>query len=53
MLVAGAVAAAQMMDPSTGMMVDAATDPFDTAAVMSGQPGNVGTELRCIGDASR
>jgi len=39
----GRVAGAQMMDPSTGMTVDA-TDTFDVAAVMSGQPGNPGTE---------
>jgi hypothetical protein len=38
------VAAAQMLDPSTGMTVDEATDPFDAAAVMSGQPGNAATE---------
>ncbi len=41
--VGGRLAGAQMLDPSTGMMVDA-TDTFDTAAVMSGQPGNIGTE---------
>jgi Chitobiase/beta-hexosaminidase C-terminal domain len=42
--VGGRRASAQILDPSTGMMVDMATDPFDAAAVMSGQPGNVGTE---------
>ena len=40
----GRLAGAQIVDPSTGMTVDMATDPFDAAAVMSGQPGNVGTE---------
>jgi hypothetical protein len=38
------VAAAQVIDPSTGIMVDAATDPMDFSAIMSGQPTNVGLE---------
>ncbi|HSY34210.1 MAG TPA: chitobiase/beta-hexosaminidase C-terminal domain-containing protein [Acidobacteriaceae bacterium] len=44
MLMGARGAAAQMMDSSTGMMVDAATDPVDFALVASGQPGNVGME---------
>jgi hypothetical protein len=44
-LAAGATAArAQLIDPSTGITVDAATDPMDFSAVASGQPGNIGTE---------
>jgi len=35
---------AQLVDPSTGIMVDAATDPMDFSAVASGQPGNFGME---------
>jgi hypothetical protein len=46
MMAAGAVAMrAQMIDPTTGVMVDAGTDPSDFAAVASGQPGNIGMEL--------
>lgn len=36
---------AQIIDPTTGVMVDAATDPSDFAAVASGQAGNIGMEL--------
>ncbi len=44
-LAAGVSAArAQLVDPSTGVMVDAASDPMDFSAVASGQPGNFGTE---------
>ena len=38
-------ATAQLIDPSTGVMVDAASDPMDFSAVASGQPGNIGMEL--------
>jgi hypothetical protein len=44
MVVGARVSAAQVVDPSTGMMVDAATDPMDFSAIMSGQPTNVGLE---------
>lgn len=45
MMMAGArMVAAQVIDPSTGMMVDASTDPMDFSAIMSGQPTNVGME---------
>lgn len=44
MLMGARVAAAQLVDPSTGIMVDAATDPMDFSAVASGQPGNFGME---------
>ena len=39
-----AMARAQLVDPSTGVTVNAATDPMDFSAVASGQPGNIGTE---------
>lgn len=45
MLAGSGVASAQLIDPSTGVMVDATTDPMDFSAVASGQPGNVGTEM--------
>jgi hypothetical protein len=45
MLAGSAVASAQLIDPTTGVMVDPTTDPVDFAAVASGQPGNVGMEL--------
>lgn len=45
MLAASGVASAQMVDPSTGVMVDPTTDPSDFSAVASGQPGNIGMEL--------
>jgi hypothetical protein len=51
MLVGAHGAAAQMVDPSTGMMVDAATDPMDFSAIMSGQPGNVGMEAMMSANA--
>ena len=38
------MARAQLIDPSTGVTVNAATDPMDFSAVASGQPGNIGTE---------
>jgi len=44
-LIAGVGAAgAQIVDPSTGFTVDAATDPVDFVDVVTGQPGNVGME---------
>jgi hypothetical protein len=45
MLAGSAVASAQMIDPSTGVMVDSTTDPMDFATVAAGQPGNIGMEL--------
>ena len=45
MVVVGRVAGAQLLDPSTGVMVDATSDPMDFSAVASGQPGNIGMEL--------
>jgi hypothetical protein len=45
MLAGSAVASAQLIDPTTGVMVDPTTDPVDFAAVASGQPGNVGMEM--------
>jgi hypothetical protein len=45
MLAGNAVASAQMIDPSTGVMVDPTTDPADFASVAAGQPGNPGTEF--------
>ncbi len=44
MAVGGRLAGAQIIDPSTGMTVDAATDPMDFSAIMSGQPTNFGME---------
>src|SRR5580704_7804492 len=38
-------ASAQLIDPSTGITVNAATDPMDFSAVASGQPGNIGMEM--------
>jgi len=38
-------ASAQLLDTSTGMLVDPGTDPADYSAVMSGQPGNFTMEL--------
>jgi hypothetical protein len=43
-MVGAGVSAAQIVDPSTGMMVDASTDPMDFSAIMSGQATNVGLE---------
>jgi hypothetical protein len=45
LLAGSAAASAQMIDPSTGVMVDPTTDPADFATVASGQPGNIGMEL--------
>jgi hypothetical protein len=45
MLVGSGVASAQLVDPTTGVMVDPTTDPMDYAAVAAGQPGNVGMEM--------
>jgi hypothetical protein len=46
LMLAGSVAAgAQIIDPTTGVMVDPTTDPMDFSAVASGQPGNIGMEL--------
>lgn len=45
MLAASAVASAQIIDPTTGVVVDPTTDPMDFVAVASGQPGNVGMEM--------
>ena len=39
------VARAQLVDPTTGVMVNATSDPADFAAVAGGKPGNIGTEL--------
>jgi hypothetical protein len=44
MLMGFRAAGAQLVDPSTGSMVDAATDPMDFSAIASGQPGNFGME---------
>ena len=51
MAVGAGVSVAQMVDPSTGMMVDAATDPMDFSAIMSGQPTNVGLEAALSANA--
>jgi len=51
MLVGAGVSAAQMVDPSTGIVVDAATDPMDFSAIMSGQPTNVGLEAALSANA--
>ncbi|MGA8938183.1 MAG: chitobiase/beta-hexosaminidase C-terminal domain-containing protein [Acidobacteriaceae bacterium] len=45
------LAGAQMIDPSTGIMVDAATDPMDFSAIMSGQPTNFGLEAALSANA--
>ena len=45
MLAGTGVASAQLIDPTTGVMVDPTTDPGDFAAVAAGQPGNIGMEL--------
>jgi hypothetical protein len=45
MLVGAQWAPAQLIDPSTGVMVDEASDPMDFSAIASGQPGNIGMEL--------
>jgi hypothetical protein len=37
-------ATAQVLDPTTGIMVSPTSDPFDYANVAAGQPGNIGTE---------
>jgi hypothetical protein len=39
------MAGAQIIDGSTGQMVDASTDPMDFSLVASGQPGNIGSEI--------
>ena len=44
MLMAGGVASAQFVDPSTGIPVDPTTDPMDYVNAMSGQPTNIGME---------
>jgi type II secretory pathway pseudopilin PulG len=36
---------AQIVDPTTGVVVDPVTDPVDFNAVAGGHPGNIGTEL--------
>jgi hypothetical protein len=51
MMVGMSVSGAQMVDPSTGIMVDAATDPMDFSAIMSGQPTNVGLEAALSANA--
>jgi len=51
MLAGARGAGAQMLDPSTGMVVDAATDPMDFSAIMSGQPGNAGMEAALSANA--
>jgi hypothetical protein len=45
MLAGTGVASAQLIDPTTGVMVDPSTDPVDFVAVAAGQPGNIGMEL--------
>jgi hypothetical protein len=45
MLAGSSVASAQIIDPTTGVMVDPTTDPVDFASVAAGQPGNIGMEL--------
>jgi hypothetical protein len=45
MLAGSAAASAQIIDPSTGVMVDPTTDPMDFSTVAAGQPGNIGMEL--------
>jgi len=45
LLVGVSAAGAQMLDPSTGIMVDPMTDPYDYATVASGQPGNLSMEV--------
>lgn len=49
----GAAASAQMLDPSTGMMVDPFNDPADFASVVSGQPGNASSEALAQLDAQQ
>lgn len=44
-LAGGGAASAQVVDPSTGMMVDPMTDPTDFVNVLNGQPTNVGMEM--------
>ena len=51
MLARSAVASAQIIDPTTGVMVDPTTDPIDFAAVAAGQPGNIGMEFAAQGAA--
>jgi Chitobiase/beta-hexosaminidase C-terminal domain len=51
MALGGRLAGAQMVDPSTGIMVDAATDPMDFTAIMTGQPTNVGMEAALSANA--
>ncbi len=45
MAVGTRVAVAQIVDPTTGITVDASTDPMDFSAIMSGQATNVGLEV--------
>jgi hypothetical protein len=52
MAVGVGAAGAQMIDPSTGFTVDPMTDPFDYAAVASGQPGNIGMEAAASANAA-
>jgi hypothetical protein len=52
MAVGVGAAGAQIVDPSTGFTVDAMTDPFDYAAVASGQPGNIGMEAAASANAA-
>jgi hypothetical protein len=40
-----------MVDPSTGIVVDAATDPMDFSAIMTGQPTNFGLEAALSANA--
>jgi hypothetical protein len=48
----GSAARAQVVDPTTGFTVDAASDPVDFTAVVSGQPGNAGMEAMMSAQAS-
>ena len=51
MAVGARLAGAQIIDPSTGITVDATTDPMDFSAIMSGQPTNVGMEMAASANA--
>lgn len=47
----GLLAKGQIIDPSTGMMVDAANLPMDFSAIMSGQRTNIGMEAALSANA--
>jgi hypothetical protein len=52
MLTAGSGARGQIIDPSTGITVNASTDPMDFSAIASGQPGNAGMEAGAAAEDS-